>query len=297
MIDKKEKPMYSFMRIKNHISGNFYPLFCGMQNCTPSYSFGPAVRDCYILHFCTEGKGTFFANEKSYSVKAGEGFLICPQELTFYQADRQNPWSYIWVAVGGDAAEKYLSVCGLGKENPVYKCEKIDELAALVSDMIGHNDSTYSSELYNQGLLYQFFSYISKYNAPRETVLETPDNVYISKSIEYIKINYQNPVTVQDIADYVCLNRSYLTTIFKKNVGVSPQQFLMKYRITKAAEMLTDTDYSLENIACSCGYGNSLSFSKAFKKVTSLSPSRFRQTKKIPPHVVRKEDPHADNSY
>ena len=73
---------------------------------------------------------------------------------------------------------------------------------------------------------------------------------------------------------------------------MSPQQFLLKFRITKACEMLSNTDLSINSISYSCGYANQLAFSKAFRKVTGNSPSSYRKEKKIGKNEVRDEDPH-----
>ncbi len=48
--------MYSFLEIKNQMFSDFYLLFCGIQECTPLYSFGPAVRSHHLLHYCVSGK-------------------------------------------------------------------------------------------------------------------------------------------------------------------------------------------------------------------------------------------------
>ena len=61
---------------------------------------------------------------------------------------------------------------------------------------------------------------------------------------------------------------------------MSPQKFLMKFRITKAAELLYNTDLSIGNIAYSCGYIDPLAFSKAFKKIKGISPKEYRNNKK-----------------
>lgn len=71
----------------------------------------------------------------------------------------------------------------------------------------------------------------------------------------------------------------------------------MRHRITKATEMLVETDHLIQNIASSCGYASELSFAKAFKKVTGLSPSEYRKKKRIPPNTIRREDPHKDESF
>ena len=109
----------------------------------------------------------------------------------------------------------------------------------------------------------------------RMTIREEIEQLKKEKNAVILAHYYVRP-EVQEIADYLSLNRSYLTELFVRTLHLSPQQFLMKYRITKAVDFLTYTDLSVEHIACSCGYANISSFSKAFKKVTGISPSQYR---------------------
>ena len=67
--------------------------FYGYEECTPSYSFGPAIRDTYVLHYITKGQGTFHYKGKIVDLKEGDFFLLKPEELTFYQADSKEPWA------------------------------------------------------------------------------------------------------------------------------------------------------------------------------------------------------------
>lgn len=97
--------------------------------------------------------------------------------------------------------------------------------------------------------------------------------------MEFIQNNYCYPIRVSDAADYVCINRSYLYTLFRRELGVSPQEYLANCRLTHAAELLVLTDFSVESVAFSCGYGNALVFSKAFKAKYGASPSQYRKEK------------------
>ena len=73
-----------------------------------------------------------------------------------------------------------------------------------------------------------------------------------------------------------------MESLFQKYLGMSPQQFLIQFRITKAAQLLVETNLSVADISRSCGYNDSLAFSKSFKKIKSLSPTDFRlQMKKV----------------
>ena len=99
----------------------------------------------------------------------------------------------------------------------------------------------------------------------------------IEKNKYQFEGNYCNPIKVTDIADYVCINRSYLYTLFQNSLGMSPQQFLTTFRITKATELLQLTALSIEGIAISCGYQDPLVFTKAFRQMKKMSPSAYRK--------------------
>ena len=106
-------------REKTRIFSHTKILFCGFEDCEPLHSYGPAVRDYFIIHFVHEGKGSFFCGEKSYTLSGGDCFLITPGEITSYRADRLNPWKYSWVAFLGEDIEKALCNAGLSPASPV----------------------------------------------------------------------------------------------------------------------------------------------------------------------------------
>ena len=95
--------------------------------------------------------------------------------------------------------------------------------------------------------------------------------------MEFIQNNYSNAAGVSDIAAFVGIDRSYLYTLFRQTVQMSPSEYLTNYRLTRAAELLMITDLSVESVARSCGYQDAMVFSKNFKKKTGLSPSAYRK--------------------
>ena len=111
-----------------------------------------AVRNCYLLHLCLEGEGVFYSGEERYPIKQGQGFLIHPGKLTFYQADSVNPWSYLWVGIGGHDAEKYLRLAGLSARNPIFSCTQIDTAKSYILDMMKHHALSAANEIYIQGI-------------------------------------------------------------------------------------------------------------------------------------------------
>lgn len=262
---------------KNDRTGSLYANNCGCSQTQPLHSFGPASKPHYLIHYVLSGKGVFRVNHKEYHLEAGYGFLIRPGELAFYQADEENPWCYLWVGFAGSRADEYLQAMGLSERHPIFCCERSDELYEVVKDMMEHNTFGIANDLRRNGQLGVFLSIIAEGAKVVDRDEEDKGNQYVKKAVSYIQDNYCNPIKVTDVAEYVCINRSYLYTLFQHYLGMSPQQFLSAYRLTKARELLDSTAYPIESIALSCGYGDALVFTKAFRALWGVSPSGYRK--------------------
>ena len=74
---------------------------CGLQSCERGYTWGPGVRDHYLIHYVVDGKGTYTVNNTVYELRAGDIFLAKPSQLITYSADKEEPWEYYWVGFNG----------------------------------------------------------------------------------------------------------------------------------------------------------------------------------------------------
>ncbi len=250
---------------------------CGCSKTEPLHSFGPALKPHFLIHYVLSGKGRFSVRNQEYSLEAGSGFLIEPGELVFYQSDEQEPWTYVWVGFGGSQSGEYVRKMGLSGMHPVFCSNRREELYACVRNMMEHNTSGVANDLRRNGELAIFLSLIAAESQGKETEDADKANAYVKKAVNFIQSNYCNPIKVTDVADFVCVNRSYLYTLFEHSLGMPPQKFLSAYRITKAAELLQTTEIPIESIALSCGYNDALVFTKAFKQTKGISPSRYRK--------------------
>lgn len=244
----------------------------------PLHKAGPCVKSFYLIHFILEGEGKFMVNNVTYHLKKGQGFLIEPDYQVTYISDKANPWVYVWVGFSGREAGKMLHAVGLSQESPIFTCKEGDKLKKYVFDMLAHNYSNQADNYRLTGMLYLFLSAIAK---AQQTKIETPSgNTYVNHAIAYIQNHYSLPVSVEEISDYVGINRSYLSSLFKEYTGMSPIKYLQNFRITRAQHMLTVTDISVESIALSCGYQSAEAFHKIFRQLTGMSPKTFRREKR-----------------
>lgn len=246
----------------------------GRSVTRPGHRYGPAVRSFYLIHYIVEGKGEFSVNGASYRLKQGQGFLIEPDYLTTYTADREHPWTYVWLGFSGRKAKVILNSIGLNQDSPIFTCAPEQRLEQYVMDMLEHNHAT-SSDLYRrEAMLLLFFSALAQ--TKRDTIADRSENAYVAQAIRYIQDCYHEPLRVEDMARYVGLNRSYLSTLFKKYTGLSPIKYLQTFRMTRAAHLLSLTQLPITAVAYSCGYQETESFHKIFKQHTGLSPKQYR---------------------
>ena len=230
----------------------FYLCFCGYAKCNPLHSFGPAVRPNYIIHYILEGKGIYQVGEQKYELSQNQGFLIEPETLTFYQADESEPWTYLWIGFGGARARQMLHDIGLNSSQLIFQCTYGNDLKQIILDMLKHTQSTTSNIYYLQGKLYEFFSVLSRDAAIETAPAISQESNYIREVISFVRDNYSRGVSVADVAAHLNINRSYLYTLFKNTLDISPKNFLTNFRISRAREQLILTDYSVEYIAHSC---------------------------------------------
>jgi len=251
----------------------------GFQNCKTNHSFGPAVRDYFLVHYIYKGKGKFIVNNKTYHLSAGQGFLICPDIVTYYEADSNDPWTYAWIGFNGLKAKTYLEQANLTQDNPIFSTtEKENSIKKIFDKMKVVNDLKKGKELELLGLLYLFLSKLIKDNDNLNSDKENPKEIYLKEAIKYIHKNYNRyNLTVSQIAEYIGVDRTYLWSIFKSYLNLSPQQFLIEFRIDKACRLMKNKKLSIGDISRSVGYQDPLTFSKIFKKIKGVAPSKYKK--------------------
>lgn len=272
--------IFSVFPSENFIDLGLYQF--GWEQCDPSHSFGPAARNHYLFHYCLSGTGTLYADNAkgesiTYQIKSGQGFMLFPHQICTYIADKEIPWEYVWIEFDGLRAKETIELAGLNVDQPLYKAHYKDLSEKMKDEMLYIVNHKEESPFHLIGHLYLFIDYfvrsatsaqINKGNSLRD--------FYIKEAFSFIEQNFQNDISVEDIASCCGLNRSYFGKIFHENTGKSPQEFLISYRMVKATELLKLTRLSVGDIGNAVGYPNQLHFSRAFKNVYGISPRQWR---------------------
>ena len=228
----------------------------GWEHCAPAHSFGPAARNHYIFHYVISGTGTLMADNSAgetitYQVKSGQGFMLFPGQINTYIADTDFPWEYTWVEFDGLRAKEIVETAGLSPDHPVYHSHSADLRQKMMEEMLYISHNSQESPFHLIGHTWLFLD-------------------YFMRSTETVRMKQDG-----SIRDF------YIKEALHDTIGRSPQEFLISYRMTKAAELLKITALSIADIGNAVGYPNQLHFSRAFKNVYGMSPRNWRMKNRL----------------
>lgn len=117
--------------------------------------------------------------------------------------------------------------------------------------------------------------------AEHEKAVNTTDGAvyygYILKTLKFIEENFKDDITSVEIAANVGISSDYITKQFKKELEITPLEYLRKYRIAKAIELIKTTDMSISDISTACGFNDLSLFSRVFKQTFGLTPRDFKK--------------------
>ena len=258
----------------------------GHEQCMPGHSFGPAARNHYLFHYILSGTGTLMADDtkgisQTFNIKSGQGFMIFPGQINTYIADDKLPWEYIWIEFDGLRVKEALTTTDLSVNDPVYHAHNRELCENMINEMLYITTHPSESPYHLIGHMYLFLDYLLQSAKSKKIVSSGKmSDYYIKEAMNYIEQNFQNDISIEEIASVCGINRSYLGKIFKSSIGHSPQEFLMSYRMVKATELLKLTSLSIADIGSAVGYENQLHFSRAFKNIYGVSPREWRNQHK-----------------
>lgn len=111
----------------------------------------------------------------------------------------------------------------------------------------------------------------------RKSVTENSRPNMAAEAVRYIHEHYRRPITAELLAGIYGCSASYLSRLFKQQIGASPIEYLIHVRIQKSKQLLLQTEARLQDIADTVGYSDVYYFSRLFKKYTGLSPLQYRE--------------------
>ena len=272
---------YIEKRFSYLVASDLNMYYCGKRTETKNHSYGPQVRDHFLLVYIKDGNAVLTLGNKYIDLCGGQLLCMFPNEKIYYKANEGSLWSISWVGVYGSQAELYLKNLGITRSNPVYNCPQADETEKSIDDIIDMVEKNNSyGKIAVLSKLYLFFSTLFDKNAVPMSEMKSidlassdtheinylSDNLYIREAENYIRFHYDREISINSVAKSLNLSPEYFSRLFKSETGLSPQQLIIKYRLDRACVLLTATNLTISEISNSVGIPDTRYFSKLFRR-------------------------------
>lgn len=228
--------------------------------------------DCYLIHI-NSGVLEFHSDSSVISATAGNVIFIPSSTGYKYSYSGGEPLSYFWVHFTGSEAEKRLGEYSLQFFPTVYETEPENHIMQRfqsIFDSFAKQDAYCAREL--SALLDRLLITVAR----SVTRLENRQTALI-RSLKYIGTHYNSDIKISELASIEHLSISRYNTLFKAQIGIPPTKYILRLRMSSAADLLHSTDISVKQIGMMCGYSDPHFFSKTFKSYFGVSPDTYRK--------------------
>lgn len=258
-------------------SSAVWPVQMGIDLMKSRRRAGPASVPHFCLVLILEGQGELISRQQTYPLEPEAMLCLFPQEAHEYYAVGDQPIRQAWIAFEGPQAYRMLEKIGLKPCKPAVSRALNDKVMELFGRLMELADGCAgkNADLSRIIVFHMLFEELSR-SMSASALARVCSDSWLLQGKEYIEAHYLERITVESIADYVKVDRAHFTRKFHQEFGITPAKYLQELRIREARRLLERTDLNLSSIAQSIGYTDMFTFSKAFKKLTGLSPREYR---------------------
>lgn len=229
----------------------------------------------YILIYCMEGFGWIYLGNTRYELSPNTYFIIPKMTVHHYGTYEDDPWSIYWIHFTGSKAdhlfERYAeNLQPVVRPIPYYE-RRIDlfyEIYYSLENGVDAKNIEYAN--------IRFFEFITSFIYGVKKKYFGPDNDQVRESINFMKLNLDKSLTIEDLANQLGYSVSHYSNLFKKSTGTSPLHYFNQLKMQEACQFLSFTTLSSKEICFKLGFEDPYYFSRLFKKMMGFSPSKYK---------------------
>lgn len=264
------------MGFEGYSEENILLLQYGRQDCKDMHSWGPGMRQCYIIHYIMKGAGYIKIKDRCWRAEAGQSFIIYPLTIVQYFPDEARPWEYVWIDFTGKDVPEYLKYIGFEPKRPVYPVITNDRLLPLF-ERLENMDIYNKNKMEANGILQAILGIYADECPVIKNSLQAGEDNRFSMALGLIHANYYKcTFNVEKLCGLMNINRVTLYRLFRNKMDSSPNGYILRHRL-KQAKLMLDMGVSVKNASVSCGFADQFYFSKVFKKYFGISPMMYKK--------------------
>ena len=148
-----------------------------------------------------------------------------------------------------------------------------DNSPTLASNLLRNKQRPLYNKIMSRGIVYQLLASFFKTARPKTDIADNR----VKRAIAFIRDHVTDEIGIENIAEELCVSKSYFIRIFKKETGTTPLNFILRNKIEKAQLLLIAGEQSVKQVAFLVGFEDFSYFSRVFKKITGLTPNEYRK--------------------
>lgn len=237
----------------------------------------PHCHNHFEVYYLLDGERKYFIENSIYSVKPGDVVLIPAEALHKTTELSKGGHERILINVAEDWVTEDVRGCFSCHclHIPPAQRPEIEGIFRRIEQEYQHHDS-FSGKLQRQAL-YELLVFLIRLKESRPSAaISNREDTVIEKAAQYICEHYQEPLTLQTVAQEVSMSREYFSQRFKKMTGFGFCEYLNEIRIANAVKLLNTTQMTITEVAYSCGFNDSNYFATVFKKSKGMNPKKYQ---------------------
>lgn len=277
-------------------ASSYFPFHC--RKIRLNHSFPSHRHDYLELSFIVQGEGYQLIDNKKYLMRPGTLMLLLPYQVQEMVLDSGRPLvlyncafdvHLLRSALGPDAGLEELLTLGEDSVPSIQLNNEDREIVeSLFQKLVEEYENDYKWRMQQiQSHLWHLIIQLDRFRAiaPNEGAGRQQYSLTIWNVIRYVHLNYNQPITLSELASKFGMSSSYLSEQFKNHLGVNFVRFLHEIRVRHACSLLSSTEMSILDIAMEVGCNSSRSFTRIFQDIKKVTPSEYRKQMIIPPPV------------
>lgn len=259
----------------------FYVMESGHFMAKKSYYTEREGYDGYLLMYTISGSGSLKFKGRDYILEPYDVIIINYSDYHLYKTNIE-PWDFKWIYFNGTSSDNFFSLLYGDFPDPV-KIVQISDFEKEL-DNIGSLSRLHDlhSVFHTSSVMSDIYSKIVENKISITNNREFLKHKYeIEKVINFIHMNYQNQISLDDLTKVAHLSKYHFLRIFKENIGIGPYEYLITCRINKAKELLVSTDNTVGYICKYVGFNDYVNFIRTFKKFVDVTPLNYRKRSNV----------------
>jgi AraC family transcriptional regulator of arabinose operon len=232
----------------------------------------------HVLIVCQGGQGVCSINNRQYPMTTGHAIVLPANVRHRYWADVSDPWKIFWVHFTGARSRDYMAMLALTPQKPVCWLHDLPGVVEAFEETYRHARGGFTDiDLFGLSTGFARLLGVCRLSQRALDVRRRFAEEQVLKTVHYMAANLHRPLTLAQLAAIASWSPTHYSMVFRRQLNLSPVEYLLRLKIQRACERLRTTDASIADVALDIGYDDPFYFSRLFRRRVGTSPRTYRR--------------------